>query len=147
MATKLSPALMSEEDDLERLRAQQFAVWRWIKVHISPPPPVHRYAGILTIKGQSLVFRGIDVRERKDFEKMIPLNKIAEVSLGLDERSKGNHNGSFVAGEPKSLVIRYRQNGREDTNYFITNFPGLSRRVDGNQYWYETLKAAINHTS
>ncbi len=145
MITKVSPALMSEEDDLQRLRVQQFAGWRWIKAHISPPPPVHRYAGLLTIKGQSLVFRGIDVRERKDFEKMIPLNKITEVSLGLDERSKGNHNGSFVGGEPKPLVIRYRQNDREETDYFITNFPGLSRRVDGNQYWYETLRDQIDH--
>ena len=139
MASNISPVLMSKEDDLERLRAQRSGVWRRAKA-------VHPYAGILTIKGQSLVFRGIDVRERKDFEKMIPLNKIAEISLGLVERSIGNHNGSFVVGEPKPLVIRYQQNGREETDYFITNFPGLSRRVDGNQYWYETLKAKMDYT-
>lgn len=150
MATKLSPALMSEEDDLERLYTQVSRVRRWIKLPVAPAAPIHRYAGILTIQGQSLVFRGTDLSERKDYQKIIPLYTISQISLGLDERVGGSHKGSFVPGEPKPLIVRYRKNGNEQTSYFITNFPGFSRRVDGNKYWYETLwhrtvKAKIDH--
>jgi hypothetical protein len=139
MASKFSPVLMSKEADLERLRTRQSGAWQWSK-------GIHRYAGVLTIKGQSLVFRGMDVRETRDVQETIPLNKIDAISLGLDEQFDGGHNNSFVAGELKPLVIRYQQDGREETDYFVTNFPGLSSRVDGNQYWYETLKGRIDHS-
>lgn len=150
MAIKFSPALMSEEDDLEQGRPQGSRVRRWIKLSVSPVAPIHRYAGILTIQGQSLVFRGTDLTERKDYQKTIHLYTISQISLGLDERVESSHKGSFVPGAPRPLVVRYRHNGNEQTVYFITNFPGFRRRVDGNIYWYETLwnyavKAKIDH--
>ena len=140
MSTKISPALVSKRDDLKKLRSQQFGVWQWGK-------DLHRYAVILVIKGQNLVFQGMDVRELRDVEETIPFDKITGISLGLDEQSKGNNQGSFMQNETKPLVVRYKQNGDEETDYFVTNFPGLSSRVDGNHYWYETLKAAIDHTN
>ena len=146
MDTGLSPALMSEEDDLERLRARRSGTQWWARLQGSPRAPVHRYAGILTIRDHSLVFRGMDLRERKDFEERIPLGEIHDVSLGLDALHDGEHNRSFTSGEPEPLVVRYRQNGRLETNYFVTNFPGLSRRLDGNRYWYERLRAELDRS-
>ena len=140
MVTKTSPTLMNKKEDLERLSPQQSGAWQWGK-------GIHRYSGILVIKGQNLVFQGMDVRERSDIEETIPLSAIAEISLGSDGQFKGTHNCSVVVDEPKPLVIRYRRNGGIETDYFITNFPGLSSRGDGNQYWYEILKAAIDRTN
>ena len=143
METRLSPALMSEEDDLERLRARRSGTQWWARLHGSPQAPVHRYAGILTIRDHSLVFRGMDLRERKDFEEEIPLGEISDVSLGLDNLHDIGQDRSFASGEPEPLVVRHRHNGRTETNYFVTNFPGLSRRLDGNRYWYERLRAEM----
>ncbi|UCG82819.1 MAG: hypothetical protein JSW38_11645 [Dehalococcoidia bacterium] len=92
----------------------------------------------------------MDMMERKDFIKIIPLVKIDHISLNVDAQHKRNSSGRFSAGEPSPLIVHYQQNGEEQTSYFATNFPGLRRRVDGNKYWYETLmretiKVKINH--
>ncbi len=139
MTPGLSPALMSEEDDLERLRPPT-RVFRWLRTHAAPHAPVHRYAGILTVTDTSLIFRGMDLRERTDYRKTIPLHTISRVSVGLNERPEVSHDGAFVAGEPRPLVVSYQQNGHEHTSYFVTNFPGLSRRVDGNRHWQDVLR-------
>lgn len=140
MTAGLSPALMSEEDDLERLPAPTSGVFRWLRTPAAPHAPVHRYAGILTVTDTSLVFRGMDLRERTDYRKTIPLHTISRVSVGLNGRPEVSPDGAFVAGEPRPLVVSYRQNGHEHTSYFITNFPGLSRRVDGNRHWQDVLR-------
>ena len=139
MATKLSPALMSDECDLECTHVPRSGVRQWIKGRISQKTSKYRYAGILTIEGQSLFFNGMDMLDRQDFIKIIPLEKIAHITLEMDVQHKSDSSGHFSAGEPSPLIIRYRQNGEEHTSYFATNFPGLKRRVDGNRFWYETL--------
>jgi len=82
----------------------------------------------------------MDLRERTDYRKTIPLHTISRVSVGLNGRPEVSPDGAFVAGEPRPLVVSYRQNGHEHTSYFITNFPGLSRRVDGNRHWQDVLR-------
>ncbi len=150
MTPGLSPALMSEEDDLERLPAPTSGVFRWLRTHAAPHAPVHRYAGIMTVTDTSLIFRGTDLKEHWDYRKTIPLHTISRVSVGLNGHPELSHDGAFVAGEPRPLVVSYRQNGHEHTSYFITNFPGLSRRVDGNRHWQDVLRrkattARIDH--
>jgi hypothetical protein len=144
MTATLSPALMSEEDDLRRLPAQESRIMGWLRAHVdAAPPPVHRYAGVLTIQDGSLTFRGIDLLEERDCQRIMPLHAITEVRLGLAHELKGNHRGSFVDGEPRPLVVRHLQDGQEVTSYFVTNFPGLSRRVDGNRHWRDVLLQQI----
>ena len=133
MATRMSPALMTKEHDMDSFGASQSGSWRWGQ-------GVHRYAGVFTVKGQDLVFRGTDVRERKDFNETIALNRIAEVCLGLDKEYKSEHDRSLSTPECRPLIIRYQQNGEQEMASLFTNLPRLPRRADGNRYWYDTSR-------
>jgi len=138
---------MSEDDDLRRPAARERRFLRWIMMHPGgPPSPVHRYAGVLTIRDGNLVFRGTDLLQGTDCRRTIPLRAITGVGLGLEGQTSRNRRGSFVDGEPMPLVVRHRHDGEETTCYFITNFPGLSRRVDGNRHWRDMLLREMART-
>jgi hypothetical protein len=98
----------------------------------------------LTIEDHSLVFRGRDTKERKGFAEIIPLSKIAGISLGSDKRFKGDFDLLFGTQEVNPLRIHYRSNGRRQTAYILTNFSRANHKVSDNQDWYETLKKYVN---
>ncbi len=88
MITKISPALMIKKEDIGELLLEWSSVPQWVKAHTSTKLPLHRYEGELAIEGQRLAFRGRDIKEGKDFEELIPLDKITKVSLEFDEHLK-----------------------------------------------------------
>lgn len=148
MTTKISPALMIKEKDIEQLLLDWSNVPPWIKAHTLTRRPPHRYEGELAIEGQCLAFRGRDIKEGKGFEELIPLNKITEVSLGFDEHLSGSIDPSFGIGGPVPFIVRYKNNGGEQTAYFNTNLNHyLLHRGNGNREWYETLEDMIDHNS
>lgn len=120
MTSKISPALMIKKEDVEQLLLEWSNVPQWIKAHTLTRRPPHRYEDELAIEGQCLAFRGRDIKEGKDFEELIPLNKITEVSLGFDEHLRGSIDPSFGIGGPVPFIVHYQSNGGERTAYFNT---------------------------
>jgi len=136
------------KEDIEQLLLEWSNVPQWVSSHISTRCPPHRYEGGFAIEGGCLVFRGRDVKEGKDFEELIPLGKITEVSLGFDEHLSGSIDPSFGIGGPIPFIIRSQSNGGEQTAYFNTyrsHYP--IHMVNGNRKWYETLEDITSHTS
>jgi hypothetical protein len=139
---------MIKKDDIEQLLSEWSNVPQWVRAHLSTKYPLHRYEGDLTIEGHCLVFRGRDIKEGKDFEEVIPLDRVIEVFLGLDERLKGSIDPSFGNGGPVPLVVSYQSEGGEQTAYFNIYFNHYPIHiVNGNRKWYETLKDITSHTS
>ena len=100
--------------------AEWSSVPKWVKAHISTRCPPHRYEGDIVIEGESLIFRGHDIKEGKDFEEEIPLDSIIEVFLDCDEHLKGSIDLSFGIGGPVPFVVRYQSQAGEQTTYFNT---------------------------
>lgn len=143
MIDRISPALMIKSEDLEHLRAEWLRVPEWIKAHTSTVRPAHRYEGAVTIEDHSLVFQGRDVKERRGFKEVIPLDKIGGVSLGLDRHFRGSPDCSFSLLKLKPLIIHYQTDDGKQTAYLFTDFNRQNGRVAGNQDWYEALKGYI----
>ena len=147
MTAKISPALMIKKDDIEQLLVEWSSVPQWVRAHISTRYPPHRYEGDLAIEGDSLVFRGRDIKEGKDFEEVIPLDSISGVFFDFDKHLKGSIDPSFGIGGPVPFVVRYQSKGGEQTAYFSTYFSHYPIHIlNGNRKWYETLKDITSHT-
>jgi hypothetical protein len=137
---KSSPALMITEDDIRQLLLDWKNVPAWIKAQVSARQPVYRYEGELTIKGDTLVFAGHDIREGKDFVMEIPLASITDVGLRFSEQLKSSVDPTFGIGGAVPFAVEYQHNGRSETLYFNTSFKGCFAHTEGNnRHWYETL--------
>ena len=148
MISRISPAMMIKQEDIDQLLLEWSSVPQWVKAHISIKCPPHRYEGDLAIEGEHLVFRGRDIKEGKDFEEVIPLDSIIGVFFDFDKHLKGSIDPSFGIGGPVPFVVRYQTKGREQTAYFnttLTNYPG--QVASRNREWYETLENIVNNTA
>jgi len=145
--TSKTSAVMIKKDDMEQLLREWSNVSQWLKAHISTKSPPHRYEGDLAIEGQCLVFRGRDIKEVRDFEEVIPLDRIIEVLLAFDERLKGSIDFSFGIGGPAPLIVRYQSESREQVAYFNTSLSNYPVHIaNRNREWYETLDDIVNDT-
>ena len=148
MISKISPARMIKQEDIEQLLLEWSSVPQWVKAHISTKCPPHRYEGDLAIEGEHLVFRGRDIKEGKDFEEVIPLDSIIGVFFDFDKHLKGSIDPSFGIGGQVPFAVRYQSNGGEQTAYFNTYLSHHPiHMVNGNRKWYETLRDITSHTS
>ena len=143
MIDRISPALMIKREDLEHVRAEWLRVPQWLRAHAQFQRPVHRYEGVLTMEGHSLVFEGRDVKEAKGFREVIPLNQIVGISLGLDRHIRESPDWSFGLLNLKPLIIHYRTDDGRQTAYLFTDSVRRKSRGGGNQDWYETLKESV----
>lgn len=147
MISKTS-ALMIKKDDVGQLLLEWSSVPQWVKAHVSTKCPPHRYEGDLSIEGQCLVFRGRDIKEGRDFEEVIPFDRIIEVFLAFDERLHGSIDLSFGIGGPAPFIVRYQSEDGEQTAYFnarLSNYP--VHVANRNREWYETLEDIVTHPS
>jgi len=143
MIDRISPALMIKKEDLEHLRAEWLRVPEWIRAHATIVRPAHRYEGFLTLEDHSLVFQGRDVKEKRGFEEVIPLDRITGVSLNLDRHFRGSPDWFFGLLNLKPLIIHYQTDDGRQTAYLFAHFNRQNGRAAGNQEWYETLKGYI----
>lgn len=144
MISKISPALMIKEDDIEQLLSEWFNVPQWVKAHISTRYPPHRYEGDLATEGDYLVFQGRDIKKGKDYEELIPLDSIVDVFFDFDKHLKGSIDPSFGIGGPVPFVVRYQSKDREQTAYFNTYLSHCPIQIiNGNRKWYEMLDEIV----
>lgn len=147
-------AVMIKIDSVAHLGGESFSSSQWGAPGILTQCPPNRYEGELVIDGQSLVFRGRDVRAGKFCEEVIPLGRIIEISLAFDERLKDSMNPSSGIGGSVPFAVRYQGDGREQIACFNTYLnhlayfnPYLShhslRITNRNRDWYETLMNRI----
>ncbi len=144
MVNKRSNVMMIPEEDIEQLLYEWAIVPEWIKAHVSARHPAHRYEGELKIEDEKLVFSGRDIKAGKDFELEIPLDGITDVHLGFNEHLKASIDPAFGIGGPVPFVVRYQDNGKNQTVYFTTSFSNyLTHGEATNRKWYETLDEII----
>lgn len=145
MVNNRSNVLMITEEDVEQLVYEWAIVPEWIKTHVSARCPAHRCEGELLIEDDQLVFNGRDIKTGKDIELEIPLDGITDVYLGFSEHLKTNVDPAFGIGGPIPFVVRYQDNGKNQTIYFTTSFNNyLAHGEATNRKWCETLDEIIN---
>jgi hypothetical protein len=143
LTNKISPALMIKTGDLEELLAEWQNVPAWVKAHILPSLPPHRYRGELSVEERGLVFRGTDVSKGNDYQEFISFSNIKEVLLEPDEALR-SFDGLSPLTWPIPLIITYERNDRSETAYFNIDFNRYpTPRNYPNQEWYDLLKVKL----
>ena len=131
---KWENSLMAYEEDIKN------RTWLdWLKAHTSGFKPLHRYEGTLELSNSELTFNGRDIKENKEFQLRIPLDKITDVHYGFDEVFKGREERAWPWNKP--LRIKYQAKGVEKTIYLFAHFhheKGV--RTSDNKEVYEKLK-------
>ena len=122
MITRSSTVLMIAEDDLEQLIEAWDSVPPWIKAHVIPRRPAHRYEGELIVDDAYLIFSGRDVKSDQDVELVLGLEWLTDVSLGFSDRVMDSIDPAFGIGGPVPLAITYRIDGKSQTIYIYTSF-------------------------
>jgi hypothetical protein len=135
---KWDNTLMAYEEDI---KSRSF--WDWIKAHTSFFRPLHRYAGVLELDDDSIIFDGMDLRQGVGFHLEIPVDDITDVYLGWDDVFTGfplSRAGDRAYPWNKPLRLRYRANQAEKTIYLFVRFHrkwGI--RASDNRAVYEIL--------
>ena len=140
MVKNRTNVVMITEEEIEQLLTEWNNVPAWIKAHVSPKCPAHRYEGELLIDGENLVFNGRDIKEGQDFKLEMPVGDITDINIGFSKFLKASIDPAFGMGGPVPFVVRYQNNGRSGTVYFNTtsdNYP--PHQHINNRRWYETL--------
>jgi len=144
MVNNRANVVMITEEDIEQLLDEWSNVTAWVKTHVTAKRPAHRYEGELLLDGKRLVFGGRDIKEGKDFELQIPLDRIINVYVGFSKDLKEGTDTAFGIGGPMPFAVRYQHNGERQTLYFNTcsdNYP--PHRQINNIWWYEELDKII----
>jgi len=147
MIARKSPALMIKETDIDQLLLEWCHVTHWVRAHISQRRPAHRYEGDLLLEDQRLVFRGRDLKDGKNYEEIVALDRIISVYPGFSKLLEGSSQPSFGIGGQVPLVVRYHSDAGEQTAYLHVchdHYP--LHLASGNLDWYEALRDAI-HTA
>ncbi len=141
---KTSNVTMIFEDEVQKLVYEWIIIPDWIKAHVSPKCPAHRYEGELTLSVEKLSFIGWDIKVGRDFALEIPLNNIVDVSFGFSKNLMQNTDPTFGLGGPIPFVVRYQDSGGEKKVYFNTSFNNyLTNGERTNRSWYEILDETI----
>ena len=141
---KTSNVTMIFEDEIQKLVYEWIIIPDWIKAHVSPRCPAHRYEGELTLDTEKLAFIGWDIKVGRDFVLEIPLNKIVYVSLGYSNNLMQNTDPAFGLGGPTPFAVRYQDSGNERLVYFNTSFNNyLVNGERTNRSWYEILDETV----
>ena len=141
---KTSNVTMIFEDEIQKIVYEWIIIHDWIKAHVSPKCPAHRYEGELTFGAEKLSFIGWDIKVGRDFVLEIHLNNIVDVSLSFSKNLMQNTDTAFGLGGPTPFVVRYQDNGGEKTVYFNTSFNNyLTNEERANRSWYEMLDETV----
>jgi len=145
MISKISPALMITEEDIKQLLNDWRNVPAWIKAHVLPKNPAHRYEGELAIDKEMLVFSGRDIREGRDFKLEMALANIISIELQFSDQLNACIDAAFDIGGPVPLAAHYQDNARSERLFFNTGFIGCTACAEAsNRRWYETLNGLVN---
>ncbi|MFC1846844.1 hypothetical protein ACFLYS_02145 [Chloroflexota bacterium] len=144
MITKRSNVLMIYEEEIQQLVYEWIIIPDWIKAHVSPKSPAHRYEGELILDSKKIAFSGWDIKVGRDFALEIPLNNIIDVSLSFSKNLRSNTNPAFGIGGPTPFVVRYQDNDNNRIVYFNTSFNNYVADGDRtNRRWYEEIDEIV----
>jgi hypothetical protein len=144
MITKKSNVFMIFEEEIQKLVYEWIIIPDWIKAHVAPRCPAHRYEGELVLDNEKLYFSGYDIKVGRDFILEIQLNDIIDVSHSFSKNLKSNTDPAFGIGGPTPFVVRYQNNGNNRTVYFNTSFNNyLAEGERTNRIWYKTLDETV----
>ena len=146
MINKTSWVLMITEEDIDQLLGEWERVPVWLKLHLKPRCPAHRYEGELTIDDEKVVFHGRDIKEGTDYGIEVPFARVTSVGFGFSDRLKKTFDPAFGIGGPTPFTIGYRDAaGDNHTVYFNTSFPNYVAYGDQVNFdCYETLDNSVN---
>ena len=134
-------AVMINKGDVELLLSEWDKIPSWIKIHVSVKQPTHRYEGQLLLQDETLLFRGRDMKEGRDFQLEIPLDAITEVNMGFDEEVAARIAFDFGTGGFEPFAVRYQDNGENQTVYFNTCPDNYRPHMNfNNRKWYRILE-------
>ncbi len=144
MVNNRSNALMIAAEDIEQLLGEWDKIPSWIKIHVSVKQPAHRCQGQLLLQDETLLFRGRDIKERRDFQLEIPLDAITEVNIGFDEEVEARIAFDFGTGGFEPFAVRYQDNGETETIYFNTCPDNYQPHMNfNNRKWCRMLEEMI----
>jgi hypothetical protein len=110
---------MITEEDIKQLLDEWNEVPAWIKAHVSAKYPPHRYVGELSLENESLIYRGRDIKEDKNYQLGIPLDNITKTEVGFSKQLEADNELVLGIGDTVSFVVRYHYQGNEYAVYFI----------------------------
>lgn len=129
-------ALLAHEEDIK-----ERGLLDWLRAHTSWMKPLHRYEGELTLEEDRLIFEGEDTKEDRHYKKEIRKEDVTEVYHGFDDSFRRREDRS-IGIRFKPLRVNYKENDKERTMYFVTDFSRLTRGSN-NKEWYEALREWI----
>lgn len=111
-------AVMIGEDDITAMHDAWEEVPAWLKIHLAPKRPAHRYEGQLVIDDNRLAFYGRDMKEGKSFDIEVPLAAITDVGLGFDNPTLSGVDPVFGNGAPIPFAVYYDDGDCSRIAYF-----------------------------
>ncbi len=133
------------EEDIRELIEEWKKIPQWLKTHLATKFPAHRYEGELTFADDCLIFRGYDIKERRDCRLEIPFDSIEDIYLGFSDSLTSGVDLAFGMGGPTPVVIRFRFEDHPIAAFI--NF-GSDRYIPhisvNNRLMYEKLDCMVN---
>ena len=133
-------AVMISEEDIAAMLDAWEDVPHWLKMHLEPKRPAHRYEGQLEIDEERLVFHGRDMKESRPFDIEVPLAAITGVGLGFEDPIPSGVDPVFGNGVPVPFAVHYDDGAANRTAYFNILVDNFAPHITAdNTRWYEML--------
>ena len=144
MVSNKTNAVMINKEDIEQLLVEWNKVPTWIKIHVSVRQPAHRCEGQLFLQDETLVFRGRDMKEGRDYLLEIPLEAITEVKMGFDGEEGVRIAFDFGTAGFEPFGVRYQVHGENHTVYFNIYPDNYPPHINfNNRKWCQMLEKMI----
>ena len=140
---------MIHRDDLSDLLSSWFGIRQWFFGHTSFMKPIHRYRGEIVWVNDSLVFQGWDLKERTDYQEIVRLSDITQVSIDFDRHFRQSMDRQLGIAGFRPLSVCYRVDDGDQIAYIFARFGYLwwgARTARDNQDWHDFLLNRLEET-